>query len=72
VLESLAVVFFTDGVWSAARLEQSGDGEALFSSGLGLRYTTPLGPLRLEYGHNLNPRENDPSGSLHLSIGFPF
>ena len=31
-----------------------------------------IGPVRLEYGHNLNPREQDPSGTLHLSVGFPF
>lgn len=72
VLESLGVVLFTDGLWSAADLQQTAEGESLVSVGLGLRYSTPLGPLRLEYGHNLNPREFDPSGTVHLSIGFPF
>jgi len=28
--------------------------------------------VRLEYGHNLNPRPLDPAGTLQLSIGVPF
>jgi outer membrane protein insertion porin family len=31
-----------------------------------------VGPVRLEYGHNLNAREGDPNGTLHFSVGFPF
>ena len=70
--QSLSGVIFLDGLWAAADLTAANEGEALFSLGVGLRYSTPLGPLRLEYGHNLNPREPDPVGSVHFSIGFPF
>ncbi len=70
--ESLSIVLFSDGLWSTPYLDSPSTGESLFSTGLGLRYSTPLGPLRLEYGHNLNPRPSDPDGTLHLSIGFPF
>jgi len=31
-----------------------------------------IGPIRLEYGHNLNPRAGDPQGTWQLSIGNPF
>lgn len=72
MLRSLSLVLFVDGVWIAADVQSPTEGDALFSAGLGLRYSTPLGPLRLEYGHNLNPRNPDPSGTVHLSIGFPF
>jgi len=41
-------------------------------AGLGLRYQTLIGPVRLEYGRNLNPRIDDPAGTLHFSVGFPF
>ncbi|HVR36150.1 MAG TPA: BamA/TamA family outer membrane protein, partial [Methylomirabilota bacterium] len=41
-------------------------------AGGGVRWKTIIGPARLEYGHNLNPRRHDPSGTLHFSIGFPF
>ena len=46
--------------------------EALYSVGAGLRWKTIIGPVRLEYGYNLNRREHDPIGTLHFSIGFPF
>ena len=72
LLESVGVVLFTDGLWASSSLQDTAAGEALFSAGLGVRYNTPLGPLRLEYGHNLNPRPDDPDGTVHLSIGFPF
>jgi outer membrane protein insertion porin family len=72
LLQSLGLVLFTDALWAAADLNATGAAETLFSTGLGLRYSTPLGPLRLEYGYNLNPRPADPTGTLHLSIGFPF
>jgi outer membrane protein insertion porin family len=39
---------------------------------LGIRYQTLIGPVRAEYGYNLNPRERDPRGAFLLSIGFPF
>lgn len=42
------------------------------SAGAGLRYTTPVGPLRLDYGVKLNPDEGETPGRLHFSIGFPF
>jgi outer membrane protein assembly complex protein YaeT len=46
--------------------------ETLYSVGGGIRWRTLIGPVRLEYGHNLNPRQHDPRGTLHFSIGFPF
>lgn len=46
--------------------------QPLYTLGLGLRYQTVVGPIRAEYGHNLNPREDDRSGTFHFSIGFPF
>ncbi|MCB1122023.1 MAG: BamA/TamA family outer membrane protein, partial [Verrucomicrobiae bacterium] len=46
--------------------------EYLYSIGLGIRFRTFMGPIRLEYGHNLKQREGDPSGTYHLTIGYPF
>jgi len=40
------------------------------SYGLGIRWLSPIGPLRLEYGIPINPREGiDSSGRLEFSIG---
>lgn len=42
-----------------------------WNAGLGLRIATPVGPIALDYGFNLDRREDlgEPFGSLHFSIG---
>lgn len=67
-----SVVVFGDALGEAAELGDYPWDERLFSAGLGIRYQTIVGPVRLEYGRNVNPREGDPSGTLHFSVGFPF
>lgn len=67
-----SVVVFGDALGIAARMADYPFSEELYSVGLGIRYQTIIGPVRIEYGHNLNPREFDPAGTLQLSIGFPF
>jgi len=70
--ENLSVVVFFDGVGVSPDTAHYPFDETLGSVGLGLRYKTFMGPLRLEYGHNLRGRPGDPDGTLHLSLGFPF
>jgi outer membrane protein insertion porin family len=70
--KSLSVVAFTDALGMTARMAHYPFDEKLFSVGLGVRYQTLIGPVRLEYGRNLNPRLGDPHGTLHFSVGFPF
>lgn len=67
-----SVVLFGDGLGESARLSASPFNERLYSVGLGVRYQTLIGPVRVEYGRNVNPRAGDPSGTLHFSVGFPF
>jgi outer membrane translocation and assembly module TamA len=67
-----SAVIFADALGSAASMRDYPLNEALFSAGLGVRYQTIIGPVRLEYGHNLNPRSFDPAGALLFSIGVPF
>ncbi|MEC7907603.1 MAG: hypothetical protein VYC82_10305 [Verrucomicrobiota bacterium] len=31
-----------------------------------------MGPIRFEYGANLDRRPFDPSGTFHFSLGYPF
>jgi outer membrane protein insertion porin family len=66
------VVLFADVLGTATHAEDWPGDETLGSAGLGVRYQSPIGPVRLEYGHNVNPRSGDPDGTLHFSIGFPF
>ncbi len=72
ITNTWSVVVFADALGEAAELEAYPWDERLYSVGLGVRYQTIVGPVRLEYGRNVNPREGDPSGTLHFSVGFPF
>ena len=67
-----SVVAFGDALGTAASLKDYPFNEKLFSVGLGVRYQTIIGPVRVEYGHNLKRRPLDPAGTLLISIGFPF
>ncbi len=67
-----SVVAFFDAIGTAAQLADYPFSEKLYAAGLGVRYQTIIGPVRLEYGRNLNPRPLDPSGTVLFSIGFPF
>jgi outer membrane protein insertion porin family len=70
--KNVSIVAFYDwaGVNTGSRIFKYS--ERLDSIGLGLRLRTPMGPLRLEYGHNLRQRDRDPKGTLHFALGFPF
>jgi outer membrane protein assembly complex protein YaeT len=67
-----SVVLFSDSVGLAQSAQEYPFDTGLFSVGGGLRWKTIIGPVRLEYGYNLNPRRNDPTGTLQFSLGFPF
>lgn len=70
--KSWSGVVFLDTLGTATQLEDYPSSELLYTVGAGIRYQTIVGPIRLEYGHNLNPRPGDPLGTWLLSVGFPF
>lgn len=69
---SWSIVGFFDVMGVTADSREYPYDELLYSAGGGVRWNTIIGPVRLEYGYNLNRRKDDPAGTLHLSIGFPF
>jgi len=69
---SFSFVAFVDALGFAREIENYPASTGLVSVGGGIRWKTIVGPVRVEYGHNLNPREGDPSGTVHFSLGFPF
>jgi len=67
-----SLVVFSDSLGTARRVADYPFNTGLFSVGLGIRWKTIIGPVRLEYGYNLNPRARDPVGTLQFSLGYPF
>ena len=67
-----SAVVLVDALGTAAQLKDYPFAERLYTAGLGVRYQTLIGPIRVEYGHNLNPRPRDPRGTWQISIGYPF
>jgi len=67
-----SAVLFSDSLMEASSLKDYPMGDRLYSVGAGLSYQTIIGPIRLEYGRNLNPRPRDPHGTLQFSVGYPF
>lgn len=43
-----------------------------YTTGLGLRYKTPIGPIRIDYGYKLNREKDESHGEIHFSIGHAF
>lgn len=72
VTPNWSAVVFLDALGTAATISRYPFDQELASAGVGVRYQTLIGPIRLEYGRNLNPRRQDPLGTLNFSIGYPF
>ena len=68
----LSLVTFAD----AGNLLQNADDASLdnlrYAVGAGLRYLTPIGPIRLEYGYNPDQQPGEPQGTMHLGFGFSY
>lgn len=47
-------------------------GDMNWGTGIGLRYYTPIGPLRLDIATPLQPRDGDPPVQIYVSIGQSF
>jgi translocation and assembly module TamA len=72
ITETIGAVAFVDSgtVYSASVPNFS---ETLrVGAGPGLRYFSPIGPLRLDVGFPLNPRNSDDTWQLYISIGQAF
>jgi outer membrane protein assembly factor BamA len=67
-----SLVAFVDGTGITDTIQHYPFDDVLWSTGGGLRWNTVIGPVRLEYGHNLTRRRHDPRGTIHFSIGYPF
>lgn len=69
---SLRAVAFVDAGAVTGNYTGIREGGVELAAGLGLRLDLPIGPVRLEYGHNLTKDTGEPSGTLHFAIGATF
>lgn len=69
---SLRAVAFVDAGGVTGEYTGSRQGGLELAAGLGLRIDLPIGPVRLEYGHNLTQGDAEPSGTFHFAIGATF
>ena len=72
VWRSLKAVAFLDVGNVYLQLEALDLRDLRESAGLGLRFETPIGPIRLEYGWKLDRRAEESPGEAHLAIGAVF
>ncbi len=76
MLDSRYSIIFKQIVFDAGQVYQDfsdyGFSDPSYAAGIGLRIDLPIGPVRLEYGHNLNRKNGEPSGTFHFAIGTTF
>ena len=64
------VLFYDTGnVW---RDDEEYFSDMRHSAGAGIRWRSPLGPLRFEWGYNLDPRDDEKQSVFEFTIGRPF
>ncbi len=73
VTKELGGVVFYDGgnVYSAINLNNFGDNYSN-TVGIGLRYSTPIGPVRIDVGRNLNPVPGLSPNQYFITLGQSF
>jgi outer membrane translocation and assembly module TamA len=72
-MKNLGGVVFYDGgnVYSAISFRNFMDNYTN-TFGLGLRYATPIGPVRFDIGHNINPVTGIKSTQYFITLGQAF
>lgn len=72
ITKNIGFVTFLDGgnVW--LDIKDIDVSDMKFTTGLGIRYSTPVGPVRIDYGYKLQKEEDESSGEIHFSIGHAF
>ena len=70
--KGIGIVAFLDGgnVW--IKTKDINPADIKFTTGLGLRYNTPVGPIRIDYGQKLQRKPGESRGEIHFSIGHAF
>ena len=71
ITETLGVVPFLD-FGNVSRSSSPDFGNMRFGAGVGIRYVTPFGPLRLDVGVPLDRRKGEDRWAIYAGIGQAF
>lgn len=71
-VNGLSVIPFFDAGNLLADASDPGFYDMRYAYGVGLQYMTMIGPLRIDYGINPDPRRGEDSGALHIGFGSEF
>jgi outer membrane protein insertion porin family len=72
ILDSLSIHTFFDAGSVYLQEESASVDDLRYSSGVGFRFLSPIGPIGMDLGAPLNQRDGEPSLRLHFSIGSNF
>ena len=72
LFKGFEAVGFFDTASLTNGIGQTGLASIRHSAGGGIRYITPVGPIRLEYGVILDRQPNENFGRLHFTFGYFF
>ena len=70
--ETIGLVTFLDAGNAFSKDYPDFSEDLRYSAGIGLRYHTPVGPLRLDIARGLNLEADDPEFGIYISIGQAF
>ena len=71
-VDGLSFVPFFDAGNLLTDADNAGLIDMRYAIGAGLRYRTPIGPLRVEYGWNPDRNPGDPEGAVHVGFGYAY
>lgn len=72
LVSRLSLAIFADAGNLLFDFSEAGLNDMHYAGGLGFRFNSPLGPLRIDYGHNLNRDKGEPTGTFHIGFGSAF
>ena len=72
VTDAIGIVPFIDAGGVSPNPDLSGLGDVKVGTGVGIRFHTPLGPIRADVAVPLNPGPDDPAWGLYVGIGQAF
>ena len=72
VTDTIGIVAFVDAGAAFTSSYPEFDDQLRIGAGPGIRYFSPIGPIRLDLGFPVNPRDSDDAFQLYVSIGQAF